>query len=319
MQILYPEIKPFKQQWIEVEQPHQLYLEQSGEPDGIPVVVLHGGPGGGCEPVHRRYFDPEKYNIVLFDQRGSGQSKPHADLTNNTTDALIEDMETIRVQLGFEKWMLFGGSWGATLALAYAQKYPRRVSGMVLRGIFLGRQQDLDWLYKEGASKIYPDYWEDFIHPIPEAEREDLIGAYYKRLTGDDEIARMSAAKAWSIWEGRIATLQGSHRIIEHFSSPHLALSLARIEAHYFVNNIFLEPDQLLKNAKKLKNIPGIIVHGRYDMICPLDNAWSLVKAWPQAELQIIREAGHSASEPGIIDALVRATRTMAIRLEQDL
>jgi len=318
MQILYPEIKPFKHQLFEVEQPHQLYLEQCGEPDGIPVVVLHGGPGGGCDSVHRRYFNPQKYHIILFDQRGAGQSKPHADLTNNNTEALLNDMEAIRKHLGLEQWMLFGGSWGSTLALAYAQKYPDRVTGLLLRGIFLGRKKDINWLYKEGACHIYSDYWEDFISPVPVDQRDDIVGAYYKLLTGEDEIARMSAAKAWSIWEGRIATLQGSHRIIEHFSSPHLALSLARIESHFFVNKTFLKDDQLLKNAHKLKKIPGIIVHGRYDMICPLGNAWSLNKVWPQSELQIIRDAGHSASEPGIIDALIRATKTMANRIEQD-
>ncbi|PIP80350.1 MAG: prolyl aminopeptidase [Gammaproteobacteria bacterium CG22_combo_CG10-13_8_21_14_all_40_8] len=317
MQILYPEIKPFDQQWLKVDSLHELYLEQSGSPHGIPVVVLHGGPGGGCDPVHRRYFDPNKYRIILFDQRGAGQSRPHAELTNNTTQDLIDDLEAIRCHLDIEQWMLFGGSWGSTLALVYAQAHQKRVSALLLRGIFLGRQKDLDWLYQEGASEIYPDYWEDFIEPIPENERHDMVGAYYKLLTGDDEIARMAAAKSWSLWEGRIATLQGSHRVIEHFSSPHLALSLARIETHYFQHKTFLKPNQILDNAHLLKGVLGIIVHGRYDMVCPLDNAWSLLKAWPRADLQIIRDAGHSASEPGIIDALVRATRTMAIRLSQ--
>ncbi len=318
MQLLYPEIKPYDQQWVEVDPPHRLYLEQSGSPDGIPVIVIHGGPGGGCEPLHRRFFDPEKYRIILFDQRGAGQSRPHANIENNNTQALIQDLELIRDYLNIEQWMLFGGSWGSTLSITYAEQYPQHVSGLVLRGIFLARQQDLDWLYKQGASKIYPDFWEDFIHPIPEHERDDLLKAYAKRLFGQDEIARMSAAKAWSVWEGRIATLQNSHKTIEHFSEPRLALSLSRIEVHYFINHCFLKENQLLDNANQLKDIPGIIVHGRYDMICPLENAWSLIQAWPNAELQIVRDAGHSITEAGNIDALIRATRTMAIRLEQD-
>ncbi len=318
MQILYPDIKPFDQHLFDVESPHKLYLEQSGSLDGIPVIFLHGGPGGGCDPIHRRFFDPEKYRIILFDQRGSGRSKPHASLINNTTTALLEDMEAIRKHLKIDKWLVFGGSWGSTLALAYAQKHTQKVLGLILRGIFLARQKDLDWLYQGGAAQVYPDYWDDFIQPVPLAERADLLTAYYQRLTGEDEIARMSAAKAWAIWEGRLATLQDSHKTIEHFSEPRLALSLARIETHYFKNNCFLETDQLLLNAHKLKEIPGVIVHGRYDMICPLENAWSLKKAWPQAELQIIRKAGHAITEPAIIDALILATKNMALRLEQE-
>ena len=318
MQLLYPDIKPYDQQWIEVEPPHRLYLEQCGSPDGIPVIVIHGGPGSGCEPQHRRYFDPEKYRIILFDQRGAGQSRPHASIENNNTTALINDLELIRDYLNIDQWMLFGGSWGSTLSLAYTQQYPQQVSALILRGIFLGRQKDLDWLYQQGASKIYPDFWEDFIHLIPESERDDLLAAYAKRLFGKDEIARMSAAKAWAVWEGRIATLQNSHKTIEHFSEPRLALSLSRIEVHFFTNNCFLDENQLIDHADKLKDIPGIIVHGRYDMICPLENAWALTKAWPNAELQIVRDAGHSITESGNIDALIRATKTMAIRLEQD-
>ncbi len=319
MQILYPDIKPFDQQWLEVSPPHQLYLEQSGSVEGIPVLFLHGGPGGGSDPVHRRYFDPEKYHIIIFDQRGAGRSKPHANLEDNTTSALIADIERIRQHLHIDKWLIFGGAWGSTLALAYAQQHTERVLGLILRGIFLARQQDLDWLYQGGAAHIYPDYWEDFIQPIPPSERNQMLSAYYRRLTGDDEIARMSAAKAWAIWEGRLATLQGSHKTIEHFSDPRLALSLARIETHYFIHQCFLDPDQLINNASKLKNVPGIIVHGRYDMVCPLENAWILMKAWPQVELQIIREAGHAISEPAIIDALILATKNMALRLEQEL
>ena len=317
MQILYPEIKPYAEHRLEVSDIHDIYIEECGSPDGIPVVFIHGGPGGGCDHDHRRYFDPEKYRIVLFDQRGCGRSKPHASLIDNTTQDLIDDIEAIRVSLDIERWMLFGGSWGSTLALLYAEKFPDRILAMVLRGIFLARESDYDWLYQNGASLIYPDYWEDFSCHIPEDERSNLIEAYYKRLTGANELARMSSAKTWSIWEARLATLHTSHKLLEQSSEPHIALSLARIEAHYFVNQCFISEDQILKNIDKISNIPGIIVHGRYDMVCPLDNAWSLHRSWPVSELHIVRDAGHSGGEAGNIDALVRATRTMAIRLEE--
>ena len=316
MQILYPEIKPYAEHRLEVSDTHNLYIEECGSPDGIPVVFIHGGPGGGCETDHRRFFDPEKYRIILFDQRGCGRSKPHASLVENTSQDLINDMEAIRVSLDVDRWMLFGGSWGSTLGLLYAESFPDRVTAMVLRGIFLGRENDNKWLYQEGANCIYPDYWEDFSSHIPEDERGDLLTAYYKRLTGANELARMSSAKAWSLWEARMATLHTSHKMIEQASDPHLALSLACIEAHYFVNKCFISENQILENIDKINNIPGIIVHGRYDMICPLENAWSLHHAWPVSELHIVRDAGHSAGEAGNIDALVRATRTMAIRLE---
>ena len=317
MQILYPEIKPYAEHCLEVSNNHEIYIEECGSPNGIPVVFIHGGPGGGCAHDHRRYFDPEKYRIVLFDQRGCGRSKPHASLEDNTTQDLLDDMEAIRVSLDIERWMLFGGSWGSTLALLYAEAFPDRVSAMVLRGIFLGRESDYEWLYRKGANLIYPDYWDDFSSHIPEPERDNLLDAYYKRLTGSNELARMASAKAWSIWEARLATLHTSHKLLEHFSEPHTALSLARIEAHYFVNKCFMAENQILDNIDKISDIPGIIVHGRYDMICPLDNAWSLHHAWPVSELHIIRDAGHSGGEAGNIDALVRATRTMAIRLEE--
>jgi len=316
MQILYPEIKPFAEHCLEVSKIHKIYIEECGSPDGIPVVFIHGGPGGGCDTDNRRYFDPEKYRIVLFDQRGCGRSKPHASLEENTTQHLIDDMEAIRESLDIERWMLFGGSWGSTLALLYAESFPEKVSAMILRGIFLGRACDSEWLYQKGASFIYPDYWEDFSYHIPETERNDLLGAYYKRLTGTNELARMASAKAWSLWEARLAMLHTSHKILEQVSDPHLALSMARIEAHFFMNNCFIEKNQILDNIDKISNIPGIIVHGRYDMICPLENAWSLQRAWPVSELHIVRDAGHSGGEAGNIDALVRATRTMAIRLE---
>ena len=317
MQILYPEIKPYAEHRLEVSNGHEIYMEECGSPDGIPVIFIHGGPGGGCDSDHRRYFDPQKYWIILFDQRGCGRSMPHASLEDNTTSHLIDDMEAIRIKLGVNRWMLFGGSWGSTLALLYAETFPDRVSAMVLRGIFLGRESDYEWLYRKGASLIYPDYWEDFSCHIPESERSDLMVAYYKRLTGADELARMAAAKAWAIWEARLATLQTSHKLLEQFSEPYLALSLARIEAHYFINNCFIENNQILSNVARISKIPGIIVHGRYDMVCPLDNAWRLHNAWAVSELHIVRDAGHSGGESGNIDALVRATRTMAIRLEQ--
>jgi proline iminopeptidase len=318
MRTFYPEIKPYQRHRIAVEAPHELYVDESGNPDGIPVLFVHGGPGAGCGKYDRRFFDPEIYRIVLFDQRGAGRSTPHAELQANTTPKLVEDIETIRLTLGIEQWVLFGGSWGSTLSLVYAQTYPERVLGLILRGIFLCRPQDLNWFYQDGASHIFPDYWEDFIHPIPQEERQDLMGAYYRYLTGDNEIQQMATAKAWSLWEGRCATLRPCQEVVDSFSDPHRALSLARIEAHYFVNRAFLADDQILRNADKLDGIPGVIVHGRYDMVCPLDNAFALHKAWPGSQLHIIREAGHASRELGIVDALIRATDEMAQRLRPE-
>jgi proline iminopeptidase len=315
MQTFYPEIKPYQRHQIAVEPPHELYVDESGNPDGIPVLFVHGGPGAGCGRYDRRFFDPEVYRIVLFDQRGAGRSRPHAELHNNTTQKLVEDIEIIRTTLGIDKWVLFGGSWGSTLSLVYAETYPERVLGLILRGIFLCRPQDLHWFYQDGASRIFPDFWGDFIHPIPAEERGDMIAAYHRYLTGDNEILQMSAAKSWSLWEGRCATLRPNQDVVDSFTEPHRALSLACIEAHYFVNNTFLEEDQILRNAYKLAGIPGVIVHGRYDMICPLDNAFSLHQAWPDSQLQIIRDAGHASRETGIVDALIRATDEMAKNL----
>ena len=274
------------------------------------------GPGAGCNGQARRYFDPDKYRIILFDQRGAGRSTPHASLENNTTEALVSDMEAIREQLGIQKWLLFGGSWGTTLSLVYAQQYPERVMGMILRGVFLFRQCDIDWFYQEGASRIFPDYWEDYCQPIPEEQQHDFVAAYHKLLTGDNELARMSAAKAWALWEAHCATMRPNPALIGAMSDPHLATALACIEAHYCLHKGFLEENQILNNAEQLKGIPGVIVHGRYDMICPLENAVSLRRLWHDAELHIIRDAGHSSSEPGIVDALIRATRDMARRFE---
>lgn len=313
---LYPEIKPYATHRLAVDKLHQLYIEECGNPDGLPVVFVHGGPGAGCEPYHRRFFDPNVYRIVLFDQRGCGRSTPHAELTGNTTQALVGDMEAIRQHLHVDKWVVFGGSWGSTLGLVYAQTHPEAVLGLILRGIFLCSRREIHWFYQDGASRIFPDYWEDFLRPIPEAERGDLVRAYYKRLTGDDEVARMAAAKAWSLWEGRAATLQLSKAVVDHFARPSTAFSLARIECHYFMNDSFLEADQILRNAHRLADIPAILVHGRYDIVCPVENAWALHRAWPQATLKIIADAGHSASEPGITDALIKAAMTLSHRLK---
>jgi len=316
MQILYPEIKPYNTRQFKVSDLHELYVEESGSKSGIPIVFLHGGPGGGSDPEHRRFFDPEKYRIILFDQRGCGRSMPHAELEANTTQDLINDLEAIRELLEIDKWVLFGGSWGSTYALLYAQAHPDRVKAMILRGIFLARTQDFRWLYQDGANHIYPDYWEDFSNHVPEDEQSDLIEAYYKRLNGADEIARMAAAKIWSIWEGRLSTLQPSHKLLEHCSDPRTALSLARIEAHYMKHDCFIEANQIVDNLDKIQDIPGVIVHGRYDMVCTLDNAYTLHRHWPISELNIVRDAGHSAGEAGNIDALIRATRSMANRFE---
>lgn len=319
MLTLYPEIKPYAEHRLTVDAPHELYLEESGNPDGIPVLVVHGGPGGGCEDYYRRFFDAERFRIILMDQRGAGRSTPLADLTLNTTGHLVQDMETVRQFLGIDHWLLFGGSWGATLSLVYAETHPERVSGLVLRGIFLCRPQDIHWFYQQGASRVFPDYWEDYLAPIPESERDDLVAAYYRRLTSENELEQIQAAKAWSIWEGRCATLHPNPRVVERFGHPHVAIALARIECHYFINNAFLEPDQILRNAERLDGIPGVIVHGRYDMVCPVDNALALSDAWTGGDLRIIRDAGHSASEPAIVDTLMRACEEMAERITADV
>jgi proline iminopeptidase len=314
MQQLFPPLEPRQTHTLPVSDGHRLYIEECGQPDGLPVVFVHGGPGAGCEDYHRRFFDPDVYRIVLFDQRGCGRSTPHASLQGNTTDALVADMEAIRTLLGIEQWVVFGGSWGSTLGLVYAETYPERVLGLVLRGIFLCRPGDIQWFYQNGASSLLPDYWEDFLAPIPAEEHGDLVSAYYRRLTGDDEVARMTAAKAWSLWEGRASTLLPKSSVTDHFGSPKTALSLARIECHYFVNNSFMVAGRILKHASRLRDIPGIIVHGRYDIVCPLEQAWALHQAWPQSRLQIIQDAGHSATEPGIVDALLTATRQFSRR-----
>jgi len=317
MRGLFPEIKPNRQWRLAVDAPHELYVEECGNPDGIPVLFLHGGPGAGCVPYHRRFYDPEIYRIILFDQRGAGLSTPHAELEGNTTQALIADIEAIRQDCGIEQWLVFGGSWGSTLALLYAQAHPQRVSGLIVRGIFLCRPEDIHWFYQQGASRLFPEYWEQYLAPVPESERDDMVSAYYRLLTNDDELTRLKAARAWSLWEGHTISLLPCKETEQSFSAAKFALAMARIECHYFINNSFLENNQILNNIDKIAHIPCIIVHGRYDVVCPVDQAFALHAAWPQAELQVIANAGHAASEPAIIDALVSATRDMARRLSQ--
>lgn len=300
---------------LRVSDLHEIYYEVSGAPDGKPVVVCHGGPGGGTTPSMRRYFNPARYRIILFDQRGCGKSRPHAELTDNTTWALIDDMEALRAHLGVETWQVFGGSWGSTLALAYAQSHPDKVSELVLRGIFTLRRAELEWFYQEGASWIFPDAWEDYLAPIPEAERGDMISAYYKRLTGDDEKEQIRAARAWSLWEGGTVSLMPSPERMQVFASDQFALAFARIECHYFQHGGFFErDDQILANMDRIRHIPGVIVQGRYDVVTPMKTAWELHKGWPEADFNLILDAGHAASEAGIVDALVKATDKYARR-----
>ena len=315
MQVLHPEIKPYKRHQLSVSDRHEIYLDEAGTADGIPILFVHGGPGGACDSSSRRFYNPAEYRIITFDQRGCGRSTPHGELADNSTQDLIADIEAIRLHLNIDKWVLFGGSWGTTLSLLYAQQFPERVLALILRGIFLCRQIDLDWLYQDGCNRVFTDYWQEFIKPIPEAERSDIIQAYYSRLTGDDELARMSAAKVWSAWEANCSKLKPSNTALARFTKVHSALALARIETHYFLNKGFIEENQILNNMAAIENIPGRIIHGRYDMICPLENAHSLHHLWPAAELHIIREAGHSATEPGIVDALIRATQDIAKEL----
>lgn len=308
MTILYPPSTPFATHKLPVGDGHTLHIEEHGKKGGLPALFLHGGPGAGCEPYHARFFDPKVYHIILFDQRGCGKSTPHADLTANTTWDLVSDIEKIRSQFNIRKWLVFGGSWGSTLALVYAEKYPERIAALVLRGIFLCREQDIQWFYQFGASQLFPDYWQDFLSVIPDNKHHQMIQAYYEQLTHPDPNTQSRAALAWSLWEGRTATLLPNQQTLEHFGNPHTALSIARIECHYFNHASFLSPNQLLDNADKLQAIPGKMIHGRYDVVCPVDQAFQLKRAWPAAELRIIPDAGHAASEPGTLQALVQAT-----------
>jgi proline iminopeptidase len=319
MLVHYPDIKPYSRHRVIVGDVHELYVEECGSPEGIPVVVVHGGPGVTGVLNSRSLFDPSKYRIILFDQRGCGRSTPYAELVDNNTANLVNDIEQIRLFLGIEQWVVAGGSWGATLALLYAQQYKERVMTLLLRSVFLSRQTDLDWLYQSGASRIFPDYWEDFVRPIAPDQRENCLQAYYQLIHSENDLTRMSAAKSWALWEARCATLRPNIKTVERYSEPHRAVALALLQTHYFVNNGFIAENQILDNAKQLAGIPGIIVHGRYDMVSPLEASVSLHNLWPESQLNIVRDAGHAASEPTIVDALIRATRDISRRfLDED-
>ena len=306
---LFPDIEPHRSGRLKVSDLHEIHWEECGNPLGKPVVCLHGGPGGGITPTMRRLHDPSAYRIVLFDQRGCGRSTPHAEIRENTTWDLVADIERLREHLGIERWQVYGGSWGSTLALAYAETHPERVSEMVLRGIFMLRRKELQWFYQEGASNVFPDLFDEYHDFIPEAERGDLIAAYHRRLTGDDEAVRLEAARRWSVWEGSTLSLLPDPGRVAGFADPHFALAFARIECNYFVHSGWFEPeDQLLKNARRLKDIPAVIVHGRYDMCTPMLNAWDLKKVWPEADLRIVDDGGHAVTEPGLVDQMVAAT-----------
>lgn len=305
----YPPIEPFDSGYLAVGDGHEIYYEQCGNPRGKPALFVHGGPGAGGDVNARRFFDPSGYRIVVFDQRGSGRSRPHASLEANTTWHLVADMEVLRRTLGIERWLVFGGSWGSTLALAYAETHPTAVSELVLRGIFLLRRVELEWFYQHGASLVFPEHWQAFLAPIPHEERHDLLAAYHRRLLSADASVRLEAARAWSIWEGATSSLWPNPTRAEQFGSPEFALALARIEAHYFANRgFFSDENQLLDGVAALRGISAVIVHGRYDMVCPIDTAWRLHRRWPEADLKVVIDAGHSAYEPGITAELVAAT-----------
>ena len=305
---LFPPIEPYASGMLDLDAPHRMYYEQSGNPRGVPVVFLHGGPGAGASAVHRQFFDPAFYRIVVLDQRGAGRSTPLGCLEDNTTPKLVADLERLREHLGIAKWLVFGGSWGSTLALAYAEHHPERCLGLVLRGIFLCRKSEIDW-FLYGLRQVFPEAWRTFSGYIPEAERGDLLAAYHKRLTHQDPAVHMPAARCWSVYEGSCSTLLPNPALVADFATDRVALGLARIEAHYFVNDIFLPEDFLLENTAQLKGIPGVIVQGRYDIVCPTVSADDLHHAWPQAEYHVIADAGHSAFEPGIRSRLVAATQ----------
>jgi proline iminopeptidase len=312
---LYPAIEPYNQGFLQVSELHTLYFEESGNPRGKPVVFLHGGPGGGADPKMRQFFDPKRYRIVLFDQRGCGRSRPHASLVDNTTWHLVEDIETLRTHLGINRWQVFGGSWGSTLALAYAQRHPQRVTELVLRGIFMLRRWELAWFYQDpgGAAALFPDRWEQYVAPIPPAERGQMIKAYYRRLTSRNAKTRQRAALAWSIWEGATSHLQANEAYIAQFEDVHVAEAFARIECHYFINKGFMRSDdQLLQDVGRIRHIPAVIVQGRYDVVCPARTAWDLHRAWPQADMRFVPDAGHSSLEPGTTHELVSATDRFA-------
>ena len=315
MRELYPAIDPYNTGCLPVSALHTLYYEEAGNPRGRPVVFLHGGPGGGIEPLYRQYFDPAQWRVVLFDQRGAGKSTPHAELRENTTWDLVRDIETLRQHLGVDTWTVFGGSWGSSLALAYSETHPERCNGLILRGIFMLRRKELQWYYQEGASFIFPDAWEAYLQPIPEVERGDMIAAYYRRLTSDDAAVRLQAARAWSVWEGSTSKLFPSTELVNRFGEGQFAEAFARIECHYFVHGGFFTcDDQLLREVHRIRHIPAVIVQGRYDVVCPMVSAWELHRAWPEAQLRIIPDAGHAMTEAGIRHALLEATDAFAAR-----
>lgn len=315
MSDLFPETQPYDSGHLRVDGLHSVYYEQCGNPNGKPAVFVHGGPGGGASPVHRRFWDPAKYRVVLFDQRGCGRSTPHAELRNNTTWDLVSDMERLREHLGIDRWQLFGGSWGSTLSLTYAQEHPERVSEMVLRGIFLLRRREIQWYYQQGASRIFPEAWQRYLAPIPTSERDDLVGAYYRRLTSSDRNERIEAARAWSMWEGSTSRLVPDPELIERTGDVTFAEAFARIECHYFINGGFFENDnKLLDDIARISHVPAVIVQGRYDVVCPVESAYQLHQAWPNSELVIANKSGHSALEPEITSHLVDATQGFATR-----
>jgi len=306
---LFPNIEPFNTFHLPVSDLHTIYVEESGNKNGKPVIFLHGGPGGGVDPKYRRYFNPDKWRIIMFDQRGCGKSTPFAELKENTTWDLVDDIEKIRNHLSIDNWVVFGGSWGSTLSLAYSQTYPNSCKGLILRGIFLVRKKEIDWFYQEGANNIFPDRWESFSAPIPVEKRDNLMQAYYEILTGDDHSKKIEAAKAWSTWEGSTVRLMQDENFISDFSDEKFAEAFARIECHYFMNNCwFNSNNHLIENVDKIRHIPGVIIHGRYDIICPVVQAWDLHQAWPEADLHIIPDAGHSIFEEGIKDKILEYT-----------
>lgn len=306
---LFPNIEPFNTFHLPVSDLHTIYVEESGNKNGKPVIFLHGGPGGGVDPKYRRYFNPDKWRIIMFDQRGCGKSTPFAELKENTTWDLVDDIEKIRNHLSIDNWVVFGGSWGSTLSLAYSQTYPNSCKGLILRGIFLVRKKEIDWFYQEGANNIFPDRWESFSAPIPVEKRDNLMQAYYEILTGDDHSKKIEAAKAWSTWEGSTVRLMQDKNFISDFSDEKFAEAFARIECHYFMNNCwFNSNNHLIENVDKIRHIPGVIIHGRYDIICPVVQAWDLHQAWPEADLHIIPDAGHSIFEEGIKDKILEYT-----------
>lgn len=312
----FPPIHPYATYQLPVEPPHQIYVEECGNPQGLPVLFLHGGPGGGCSENSRCLFNPNLYRIILFDQRGAGRSTPHGELAANYTQGLLADIETIRQRLNIKRWVIYGSSWGSLLGLVYAQAYPERVLTLILRAVFLNRSRDFAWVFGDrGHNQIFPDYWQEFLSPLPKNHHHNPLFYYYALLTGENEIARMQAAESWAKWEARCVSLLPDPAFIEQHTDPHEALRMARIECHYLVNNCFLEPDQVMNNSEKIQHIPSILIHGRYDMVCPLEGAWQLHQACPASELQIIPDAGHWSKEPGMLNAVIHATERVAQRL----